>query len=140
MDRMSPLFREPSRDRELAAALRRAELEPEADDEAVHRRIVAAAAPRLAGLRRALPGASWWEWISAWTKVAVPVTVAAGVAAALLVPGAGAGNAGLGATTTDADSTIMAAVFAEPARGGAVAAHLIAPADHDWLLAEVIER
>jgi RNA polymerase sigma-70 factor (ECF subfamily) len=138
MERMSQLFREPPRDAELAALLRSAEAEP-GDDPALHRRIMAAAAPRLAALAHAAPGVRWWEWISAWTRIAIPAVATAALAAALLLPGVEVDQTSPGGTG-DADSTMIAALFSDPAGRGALAAGLIAPADHDWLLTQVLER
>src|SRR6185312_633047 len=61
MGRMKWLLGEPSRDPELAAALRRADPKPDAlraDD--LRRSIMARARARLTA--RPLPGGHWWDW------------------------------------------------------------------------------
>jgi hypothetical protein len=142
MGPMSRLFRrgEPPRDPELGNALRQLEAtsRPGADDEALRMRIMAAARPRLAELRA--PVRHWWEWISGSVRVAVPVGVAACVAAALLVPG----RADYIATTAPtavagADSTLVLAAFSAPSAGD-LTAHLVVPAGDDWLLSQALDR
>lgn len=69
---------------ELAAQLRRAAGEPPYNDvdwEALARRIhVAALGRRAAGPRR-----SWWEHAALWTRAAIPLAVAAAIAAVALI-------------------------------------------------------
>jgi hypothetical protein len=139
MGPMSRLFGEPPRDPELGDALRRMEAASRpGDDEALRMRIVAAARPRLAQLRT--PVRRWWEWISGSVRVAIPIGVAACVAAALLVPGSG-DYVGTEASTTvaGADSTLVLAAFSAPSAGD-LTSHLIVPAGDDWLLSQALER
>jgi hypothetical protein len=83
MTEFDDLERDPVRDDELAAALRAIEATPQRDDAPLRDAIVAAAGPRLAGLRAtAVP---WWSWAGRWGRIGVPVGLAASLAASLLV-------------------------------------------------------
>jgi anti-sigma factor RsiW len=135
---MIGLLREPERDPELGKALRRIEAgwEP-GDPEAVRRRILAAARPALTRLGSRAP--KWWEWISGWTRVAVPVGLAASLAAGLLVhQSVNAGNASGYSTDMGSDSTLVLAAFSESDAGSELTAHLIAPEGGDWLLEQAV--
>jgi hypothetical protein len=138
MEGMSWLFQEPPRDPELGAALRRMEDELQRDDmENLRRRIVTAAGPMLTALRSPTP--RWWELISRWMPVAVPVGLAAALAAGLLLPGA----ADLTTLTTSegaADSTLVTAAFADGSAGGELAAWIIAPGTSDWLWQQAVAQ
>jgi hypothetical protein len=137
MEGMNWLFREPPPDAELGAALRRVEDQwQQGDMEKLRHRILAAAAPKLAQLRS--PESQWWDWISRWMPVAVPVGLAAALAAGLLVPGA----PDLTTLTTDvgADSTLVTAAFAETPAGSELAASLIAPGTSDWLWQQAVAQ
>ena len=139
MGPMSRFFGEPPRDPELGDALRRMEAaSPHGNDEALRMRIVGAARPRLAELRA--PVRRWWEWISGSVRVAIPIGVAACVAAALLVPGS-SDYVGTEALTAVAgvDSTLVLAAFSAPASGD-LTSHLIVPAGDDWLLSQALDR
>ena len=132
------LFRDPQHDPQLATALRQAEAESHAfDDEPLRQRIMAAAKPRLGSFRSA--PTRWWDWISRWMPVAVPVGLAASLAAALLAP-ANLEITTSAAYTADAgtDSTLMIAAFSEKTSGGQLAAHLVAPESGDWLLEQAV--
>lgn len=139
MGRMNWL-REPDRDPRLGAALRQIDPTPDAGRaEELRRRIMARARPRLAELD--FPAARWWEWLSRWVRIAVPVGLAASLAAGLLLPGSGE-MASLSSYTTEtgADSTLIVAAFSEPSARGQLAAHLIAPEGNDWLLEQALTR
>jgi hypothetical protein len=140
MDGMSWLFRDPERDPELERALQRIETARETSDvEALRRRILAAARPRLA--RLGAPALRWWEWISTWTRVAIPVGLAASLAAGLLIRAGGTATA-FSSYSTDmgSDSTLVLAAFSEPASGSWFTAHLIAPEGNDWLLEQAVSQ
>src|ERR1700682_5112385 len=96
------------------------------DGEELRHRILSAARPRLVGLDTKAP--HWWEWISGWMRVAVPVGLAASLAAGLFLPRSGE-IATFGSYTAEAgaDSTLVLAAFSEPSAGGRLAAHLVAP-------------
>ena len=137
---MSRLYGEPRRDPELGAALRRIEsASPMDDGEELRHRILSAARPRLLGLGTRAP--HWWEWISGWMRVAVPVGLAASLAAGLFLPRSGE-IATLASYTAEAgaDSTLVLAAFSEPSAGGRLAAHLIAPESKDWLLEQALSQ
>jgi hypothetical protein len=137
---MKWLLGEPDRDPELAAALRQADPEPDpARGEELRRRIMARARPRLAELP--LPTGHWWDWLSGWVRIALPVGIAASLAAGLLLPH-NVETDSLGSTTAEAgaDSTLIAAAFSEPSTRGQVAAHLIAPESNDWLFEQVLTQ
>lgn len=138
MDGMSGLFRDSERDPDLGNALRRIEAARETGDvEALRRRILAAARPRLVQL--GAPALRWWEWISTWTRVAVPVGLAASLAAGLLVQASGTATA-LSSTDMGSDSTLVLAAFSEPASGSWLTGHLIAPEGNDWLLEQAVNQ
>jgi hypothetical protein len=137
---MKWLFREPVRDRALADALRRLESEAPIDGgDLLGRRIVAAAVPSLRQLRT--PAPRWWEWITRWVPIAVPVGLAASLAVGFLVPSGGdlvkVASAGADA---GADSTLVIAAFSEASAGGELAAHLVAPAGGDWLFEQAVSQ
>jgi hypothetical protein len=137
---MKWLLGEPDRDPELAAALRRADPEPDpVRGEELRRRIVGRARSRLAELQ--LPTRHWWDWLSGWVRIALPVGLAASLAAGLLLP-QGVETDSLGSSTLEAgaDSTLIAAAFSEPSTRGQVAAHLIAPESNDWLFEQVLTQ
>lgn len=137
---MNWLLREPDRDPKLAAALRPLDSAPDpAEGEDLRRRIMSQARPRLAELT--LPAARWWEWLSRWVRIAVPVGLAASIAAGLFLPGRGEMTlSGSSTTEMGADSTLMVAAFAEPAARGQLASHLIAPEGNDWLLEQALTQ
>src|SRR4029453_16900954 len=81
---MKWLFQEPRRDPKLGDALRRLERPTRQDHADLRQRIVAAAAPQLIGLRS--PGRHWWEWVTRWMPVAIPLGLAASLAAGLILP------------------------------------------------------
>jgi hypothetical protein len=135
---VSWLLREPQRDPQLATALRLAEAESRASDaEPLRQRIMAAARPRLGAFR---PSPSrWWDWISRWMPVAVPLGLAASLAAALLVSAdRDITTSAAYAADAGADSTLMIAAFSEGASGAQLAAHLVAPEGGDWLLEQAV--
>jgi hypothetical protein len=137
---MSGLIKEPKRDRVLGEALRQIDaVAGAADAEILRRRIVSAARSRLAEL--AMPCPRWWEMISGWSRVAVPLGLAASLAAGLLVQGTvtGAESASY-AGELGADSTLMIAAFSEPSSGRLLTAHLIAPEGNDWLLEQAVTQ
>jgi hypothetical protein len=134
------LLGEPGRDPELAAALRQADSVPDATrGEDLRRRIMARARPRLAEPQ--LPTKHWWDWLSGWVRIALPVGLAASLAAGLLLPHSVETDS-LGSYTAEAgaDSTLIVAAFSEPSARGQLAAHLIAPESNDWLLEQVLTR
>jgi hypothetical protein len=140
MGGMKWLLGEPDRDSELAAALRQAE--PACDaagEDSLRRRIMTRARPKLMELQ--LPAGHWWDWLSGWVRIAVPVGLAASLAAGLLLPHSVATD-GLGTSTGEmgADSMLIAAAFSEPTTRGQVAAHLITPESNDWLLEQVLTQ
>jgi hypothetical protein len=135
---MNWLFREPERDPRLGAALRQMEPVPDpAGAEDLRLRIMARA--QLA--QRDFSTARWWEWLSQWVRIAVPVGLAASIAAGLLLPSSG-DMAGPGSYTieTAADSTLIVAAFSEPAAPDQLAARLIAPEGNDWLLEQALSQ
>ncbi len=135
---MKRLFGEPERDPELAAALRSIEQAPlEADTELLRRRIAAAARPGLAAL--ATP-ARWWDFLSAWGRLAVPVGLAVALAAVLLMPFSGEVNVSPSPDYADtgSDTTLVLAAFS--GSSGGQLANLIAPASHDWVLEQAISQ
>jgi hypothetical protein len=137
---MNWLLREPERDPKLGAALRQLDPAPEAARaEDLRRRIMARARSRLAELDA--PAARWWEWLSRWVRIAVPVGLAASLAAGLLLPRrSDMANLRGYSIDTSSDSTLIAAAFSEPSARGQMAAHLIAPEGNDWLLEQAFTQ
>jgi hypothetical protein len=100
--------------------------------------ILAAARPHLAGLR-APASPEWWEWLSRWISVAVPVGVAASLVAGLLVS---MGRSPDIAYTAEAgaDSTLVTAAFADASTGTEVASQFITPSGGEWLFEQVLSQ
>ena len=134
------LFREPTRDHTLGQMLRQVETAPESDEALLRQRIVGAATPILRRLRT--PAApQWWEWISRWMPIAVPLGLAASLAATLLVSaGADPVNVASSLAEAGADSTLVIAAFSEESARSELAAHLVAPAGDDWLFEQAVSR
>lgn len=136
---MNWLFREPPRDPRLAEALRRLEADsPAGDPTLLQRRILAAARPGLSGLRSSNP--RWWEWISRWMPVAVPVGLAAALAAGFLVPGTNKVVGSGYAADVGSDSTLVIAAFSEGSSGSQLDAYLMAPESGDWLFEQAVSQ
>lgn len=136
MGRMKRLFREPERDAELADALRRIERPPLDETSLLRRRIAAAARPGLALL--ATPAPPWWELLTGWGRLAVPVALAVALAAVLLMPFSNENDASPIYSVAGADTTLVLAAFSEGA--GGQLANLIAPVSHEWLLEQAISQ
>jgi hypothetical protein len=139
---MTWIFHEPRPDPQLGAALRRLESERSTGQEDLLReRIVAAARPMLAQLRSpASP--RWWEWLSRWVSIALPVGLAASLVGGLLLARSEAsenlGDYSVELATTD--STLVNAAYAGLANGTDVASHVIAPAGGEWLFEQVLSQ
>jgi len=139
---MSWLWREPRRDRNLGAALRSLETDDAGslNPDLLRQRILAAAGPSLRKLRS--PAApQWWEWISRWMPIAVPVGLAASLAASTLVSGpTDLSNVASASAEAGADSTLVIAAFSESGAGSELAGRLVAPASGEWLFEEAVSR
>ena len=131
-------FHDPAREPRLGEALRQLETVSPVDDAQLTQRIVTAAAPRLASLGARTP--RWWEWISRWMPIAVPVGLAASFAAGLLLPGAEQASAGSYASEAGADSALVIAAFSDVPTGGELTAYLVSPEGGDWLLEEAVSQ
>ncbi len=135
------MFDDPERDPRLAQALRGAPApDTSLDDDRLRGRIMAAARPRLAQLRaRQRP---WWEWTAAWARVAVPVGLAASLAAGVLLIGSPTpveSVSSVAADTVTASGVILGAAAGatgSPQVGDA----LVAQASDDWLLTQIMIR
>jgi hypothetical protein len=126
---MNWLFQEPRPDPRLGEALRRLDSASGADDAQLRQRIVEAAGPTLTSLRAPTP--RWWEWISRWVPVAVPVGLAASLVAGFLVPDAEEFAAQGYSSEAAADSTLVLAAFSVTPEGGQLAAFVVAPQSGD---------
>jgi hypothetical protein len=136
---MKWLFQEPPPDPRLGEALRNQQTASRIPDAELHQRIVAAAQPRLQQLRTS--GPCWWEWITRWIPVAVPIGLAASLAGALFLPGrVDLINATSSTAEAGADSTLVIAAFSEAGTSSELAAHLVAPATNEWLFEEAVSR
>jgi hypothetical protein len=137
---MNWLFHEPPRDPNLRKVLREIEARsPLGENDALRQKILAAARPTFTRPRS--PAPRWWDWISKWMPVAVPVGLAASLAAGLLVPAGGeiTTRAGYNADVS-ADSTLVVAAFSEGSFGGQLAVHLVAPESGDWLFEQAVTQ
>jgi hypothetical protein len=136
---MNWLFQEPRRDPELGDALRMLDRPSLQDDADLRQRIVAAATPHLSALRS--PGRHWWEWVTRWMPVAIPLGLAASLAAGLILPAdEGVSPSTDYATETSADSTLLAAAYSEDSDAGQLAAHVVAPESGDWLFEQAVAQ
>ena len=127
-----PIHQEPERDPLLAGALQAVGVETAGGDAPLVRRIVHAAAPQLAALRRT--PRPWWEWTASWARVAVPVGIAASLAAGALLLQASDAAAG------DALVTESALVLGDGEGGTLLAAELLPQPTEEWLLTEALDR
>jgi hypothetical protein len=130
------LFHDPKRDPRLGAELRELEATSPRSDSELHQRILAAAAPRLTGLRSGSP--HWWEWILRWMPVAVPLGLAASLAAGMILPQAEDSIPAGYSTEVAPDSTLIEAAYSEDPAGNQLSAHVVAPEGADWLLEEAV--
>ena len=136
---MNWLFQEPRRDPKLGDALRKLERPSRLDDSDLRQRIVAAATPQLSGLQS--PGRHWWEWVTRWMPVAIPLGLAASLAAGLILPAAEEVSPTTEyATETSADSTLLAAAYSEESDAGQLAAHVVGPESGDWLFQQAVAQ
>ena len=134
---MNKVFHDPERDSQLAIALREIETSLEnTDPDMLRQRILTAARPRLAQLGTRLP--RWWELLSTWSKVALPIGLAASLAAGLLLRSGGTTSLPNAYSDMGSDSTLVLAALSEPAAGSLFTGHLIAPDGNDWLLREAV--
>jgi hypothetical protein len=137
MDGMNNVYREPRRDPLLGNALRTIEDSMEIrDPQVLRQRIVAAARVRLEELGNRRP--RWWELLSAWSKVAVPIGLAASLAAGLLLQGGAETLIQPNSGEMGSDSTLVLAALSEPAAASLFTGHLIAPEGDDWLLRQAV--
>jgi len=136
---MNWLFQEPRRDPKLGDALRKLERPSRLDDSDLRQRIVAAATPQLSGLRS--PGRHWWEWVTQWMPVAIPLGLAASLAAGLILPATEEVSPTTDyATEMSADSTLLAAAYSEESDAGQLATHVVGPESGDWLFQQAVAR
>lgn len=131
---------DPPRDALLAEALRRLDAVAPAELERVRRSIVAAAAPRLAAAR---PSRAWWEWTASWAGAAIPLALAAGIAALAFALRAGSTTAQLApevvTASTSTYSPAFLSVVSERGARAQVADVVVGPASHDWLVSQVVQ-
>jgi hypothetical protein len=135
------MFRDPERDPRLADALRATQAEGALlEDDSLPARIIAVARPHLAQLRaRQRP---WWEWTARWARVAVPVGLAASLAAGVLLiqsPSWRDSISNVAADTVTASGVILSAA-AGTTGSPQVGDQLVAQASDDWLLTQVMSR
>lgn len=138
---MNWLFREPSRDPKIGVALRTLETDgaDSRNPDLLRQRILSAAGPSLRKLRS--PAPQWWEWISRWMPIAVPVGLAASLAVSSLVPGpTDIVNVASANAEAGADSTLVIAAFSESGTGSELAGRLVAPSSGDWLFEEAVSQ
>lgn len=126
-----PIHREPDRNPRIAGVLRSLTTDGPGGDELLVGRIVQAARPRLAELRRA--PRPWWEWTASWARIALPLGVAASLAAGLLL-----GRADLGGDTALTESALVLGL--DDGSGTALAAELLPQPTDEWLLTEALDR
>lgn len=135
-----------ARDAEIGRALRAVEAAAHdgSDDDVLAARIVQAARPRLAELRRG--SRPWWEWTAGWARIAVPVGIAASVIAGVLAltndvdPALASDRAEAVVVLDSLAERAVVLGFGAPPEEGEPAGELIAQATDAWLLAEVLDR
>jgi hypothetical protein len=132
-----PLDRDPPRDAELAAALRRRDAAV-SDTDTLRRAIAASARERLARLE-AGDGDQWWDWTARWSRAAIPIACAAGlvgvaVTAMLALPAVEEQQA------LRAPVVAFAAVASPEVTGTQLTDSLVGPATHDWVLNGAVSR
>jgi hypothetical protein len=93
-------------------------------DDALRLRIATAARARLAAVRA--PSATWWELLSAWRRVAIPVGLAAAIGIASIIPGSGKIPGFQSSIQTSTDSALVLAAFSDESAGGQLADRLVA--------------
>jgi hypothetical protein len=134
------MFDDPERDSRLADALRGTPTPSSSlGDDQLRSRIMAAARVRVAQLRsRQRP---WWEWTAAWARVAVPVGLAASLAAGVLLV---QNPTSIEIVSVAADTVTASGVILSAAAGTTgspqVGDELVAQASDDWLLTQVMSR
>lgn len=134
-----PLDRDPSRDPQLVAALRRRDAVV-SDTDTLRRSIAASARDRLARLERGdVNGDQWWDWTARWARAAIPIACAAGlvgvaVTAMLALPAAEEQQA------LRAPVVAFATVASPDASPAQLIDSLVGPATHDWVLNGAVSR
>jgi hypothetical protein len=130
-----PLDRDPSRDAELAGALRRRDA-ISSDTDTLRRVIAASARERL---QRLEGGDRWWDWTARWSHAAIPIACAAGLvgvaATAMLALPAVEEQQALRAPVV-----AFAAVASPDVNGAQLTDSLVGPATHDWVLSGAVSR
>lgn len=130
---------DPPRDALLAEALRRLDAVAPAELERIRRSIARAAAPRLAALRTR----TWWEWTASWAGAAIPLALAAGIAALAFALRADTTTPQLAPEVTTAStatySPAFISVIGERGARSQVTDAVVGPASHDWLVAQVVQ-
>jgi hypothetical protein len=119
------------RDRKIGEALsRRAPAASSVADDELRGRILRAARPELV---RIAGGRSWWEWTAAWSRVAVPVGLAASLAAGALLA-----RTSTVATTGDTESSVILGAATGAAGGTELGDQFVAQANDNWLLTQAL--
>jgi hypothetical protein len=133
-------FGEPKQDPRVGEALRaRGGGQSGAGDEELRLRILQSALPRLARLREG--PRPWWQWMAAWARVAVPVGLAASLAAgALLVQGTGSSDQALDSTDTETARSVVVGLATGRTAEPQIADELVAQPSDEWLLARVMSE
>jgi hypothetical protein len=132
-----PSDRDPARDAELAAALRRRDAAV-SDTDTLRRAISASARERLGRLETG--GADrWWDWTARWAGAAIPLACAAGlvgvaVTAMLALPAVEEQQA------LRAPVVAFATVASPDVTGTQLTDSLVGPATHDWVLNGAVSR
>jgi hypothetical protein len=125
-------FGEPQPDPRIGEALRHRGLaDPRVADEELRARIMRAARPELARMARGRP---WWEWMAAWSRVAVPVGLAASLAAGALLARTGSATS----TSGDTESSVMLSAAAGAGGGAELGDRFVAQANDSWLLSQAL--
>lgn len=130
--------REPERDPLLADALRLADAgRSDADLERLRRRVMAVAQGPLADLAAARK--PWWAWAAGWGRVAVPIGLAASLAAGAIL--ARSNLSGLTrAAEVESESSAVLREVALASGADLVTSQLALPSSRDALLDAAITR
>ncbi|HEY7634802.1 MAG TPA: hypothetical protein VH763_04620 [Gemmatimonadales bacterium] len=137
---LAEMLADPERDPRLAEALLQTQVPcPSLTEDQLRFSILDAGRSRLAQLRaRQRP---WWEWTAGWARVAVPVGLAASLAAGvLLVRNPSVVQSAASAADSVTASGVMLSAAAGTTGSPQVGDELVAEASDDWLLTQVMSR
>jgi hypothetical protein len=130
--------REPERDPRLAHALRLVDAGRSDEElESLRRRVMAAARDQLAVLTAARQ--PWWAWAAGWGRVAVPIGLAASLAAGVVLAGSSLSEL-TAAAEVESESSLVLREVTLASGADLVTSQLALPSTQDALLDAAITR